>query len=153
MDKVALPAIRAGIAEVRKGARKDLINTELGRALWTRGGRRRRSQGTKPPLVLKTIRARLSRSEGAWVGGIRIKGFAALIEQGGKTDAHIIRARAANKLVFTAGGKLVAVRAVRHPGSIIRKRPFVEKRLRSIIPVLEATLSSRLSKLFDRVVL
>lgn len=153
INRVALPSVRSFIAEVRKGARKDLRRTALGKALWTKRGRTSRRQGTRPPLVLKTIRARLSRTEGAWIGGIRLKGFAALIETGGRTAPHTIRARSAPALVFRVDGTLIRTQSVRHPGSSIRRRPFIQKRMRGSIQQVQRVMSRNMNRLFKRVVL
>lgn len=154
LDKVGLPPVRAFTAEVRKAARKRLRATELGAALWTRSGQRARSQGTRPPLVLKTIRARISRSEGAFTGGVLLKGFAALIETGGRTSQHTIRAKNAPYLVFRSrSGALVRTRSVSHPGSSIRRRPFVQSEIRRSIPSVERVMRAALNRLFARAVL
>ena len=74
-------AIRREMKEPRKDLRKDFASRGVGRALWARGAARKR--GGKIPFVMKTLSARWSRSQNAWVTGFHAKGMAAIVEQGG----------------------------------------------------------------------
>ena len=149
MDKVALPTIRAHNAEVRKDARKQLRATGLGRALWRR---RRRPSRSQPPLILRTLRTRLNRSAGAFQGGIKVKGMAAIIEQGGFVASHKIEAVNARFLVFQVGGLTIRTRSVQHPGANVRRRAFVQSGQRKAIPAIERTMRARLNRLYTRIV-
>ena len=149
IDKVALPTIRGFQAEVRKRARKGYKGTSLGRALWGRG--RQRNRSSNPPLVLKTIRARLSASQGGFTGGVLVKGIAALIETGGRIERHTIHGKPF--LYFEAGGRLVRARSVKHPGAPVRRRPVVVSGLTRVKPIVERIMRHNLSQLFERVAL
>lgn len=149
LEKVALPTIRGFTAEVRKQARKDYKRHALGRALWTRP---RANRSSNPPLVLKTIPARLSATHGGYIGGLAVRGIAALIETGGTIESHIIRGNPF--LYFQAGeGKLVRARAVRHPGAKVQKLSSVQTGLMRVRPVVERIMRHNLEKLFEKVAL
>ena len=135
--------IEAGI--VAKEVRRDVKATDIGRALW---GRRRSGRGTsgKPPLVIKKRRTRVSSSEGGIIGGVDIRGMAALAILGGRTSAHTIKPLAGNVLSFGSGE--VVTGSVRHPGSTIRSRgPIVDKAMARALGRLE----KRLARMIDSI--
>lgn len=148
IEKVAIPTIRGFTAEVRKRARKDYRSRSLGRALWGRG---RKKTATHPPLVLKTIPARLSASSGGFIGGLRVKGIAALIETGGSIERHRIKGNPF--LYFESKGKLVRARVVRHPGAKVKQIASVQGGLSRVSPIVERIMRHNLEKLFERVAL
>lgn len=100
--------------------KKALMNTDIGRALWKRQSGR--SPSKTPELIFTTPRARRVHD------GVELKsglvGMGAIVEAGGRTDPHDIVAKRADKLVFSGTGALrgdvVAVRSVRHPGTVVR---------------------------------
>lgn len=152
IEKVALPAMRGFQAEVRKRARKGYKSTALGRALWGRGRTSNRSS-SRPPLVLKTIRARLSGTQGGFIGGVSIRGIAALIETGGRIERHTIHGRPFLYFNPKGGGSLVRARTVRHPGAQVRKLPAVQSGMVRIRPIVERIMRHNLERLFKRVAL
>lgn len=93
--------------------------------------------------------------EGRYTSGLRLRGFAALVEGGGKTKPHEIKTRS-RILAYTgrAGDKRFA-RSVKHPGSVIPRNPFVEEAAREAEPrfVQEMTVARdraiELAKLAD----
>jgi len=149
LERVALPTIRGFTAEVRKQARKDYKSHPLGRALW---GRSRENRATNPPLVLKTIPARLSGTEGGYIGGLAVKGIAALIETGGTISPHRIHGTPFLYFEGSDGG-LVRARTVRHPGAKVRQLSSVQSGLVRVRPIVERIMRHNLEKLFERVAL
>lgn len=99
------------------------------------------------PLIVQRLPVQESYASGrlgirTYSSGLRTMGFAALIEQGGKTKRHTIKpiraegyARARGKRIkqllaerpmrFRIGGRWVAVRLVNHPGSRVPRTPFM----------------------------
>ena len=127
-------------ADIRRGIKA----TDIGRALW--GRRRKGGTSGRPPLVIKRRRARISASEGGIVGGVDVRGMAALIILGGRTSAHIIEPREASVLSF--GPDEVVTGSVRHSGSLISSRgPIVDKALDRALPRLE----KRIERTFESV--
>lgn len=153
IDRVALPTVRHFIGEVRKETRTKLRATSLGKALW--GGRKTRgTASSRPPLVLKTIRAALSRSEGGFIGGVKITGLAANIALGKPTEPHSVRARSSGFLVFrTQSGDVIRTRSVRHPGSKVRQHPIPQAAVRRVRPKIEFVMKKQLERLFQRSVI
>lgn len=134
--------IESGI--VSKEVRRDVKATDIGRALW--GRRRRGGAAGRPPLVIKRRRARISATEGGVVGGVDIRGMAALVILGGRTSAHTIKPQRASVLSF--GPDQVVSGGVRHPGSTIRSRgPIVDKALDRAIVRLE----KRVVRMFESI--
>ena len=66
--------------------------------------------------------------------------YAAIHEFGGVTSPHTIVPKRREFLRFVAGGKVVFVRKVNHPGSNIRKRPFLEPGVSDTTPALESAV-------------
>ena len=84
-------AIRVAMKEPRKDLRKLFASRGVGRALWGRGAKKRVGRKGKIPLILKTLGARWSKSQNAWVTGFHAFGMTAFIEKGGtlKTRAFV----------------------------------------------------------------
>lgn len=144
LNKVGLPIVRRYTSLVRKEARTGYRGTSIGKKLWGRGKRT-----GSPTLSLKTIRAVLSRTERAWVGGIKVKGMAAIMEQGGKTAPHIIRPRVSAYLYFPSrSGGLIKASSVRHPGSQIRRYPVIQRAQKRTISEVRKSMETAISKLF-----
>jgi hypothetical protein len=55
--------------------------------------------------------------------------YAGIYEHGGKIPPHIIRAKNASLLYFQGGrdGKMLALRQVDHPGTVVRARHYLEQ--------------------------
>lgn len=66
--------------------------------------------------------------------------YAAIHEFGGVTSPHTIVPKRRQFLRFMAGGKVIFARKVNHPGSNIRKRPFLEPGVRDSSAALEANI-------------
>ena len=86
-------AIRKEMKDPRKELRRKFASRGVGRALWARGAKERVGRAGAIPFILKTLSARWSRSQNAWVTGFHAKGMAAIIEQGGTltTGARVRR--------------------------------------------------------------
>jgi len=115
----------------------------------------------------RSIRATKS-GDGVLVG--TDKRYARIHEFGGKTRPHEIRPRVGKALAFfwpkaggasrirgprfrgsvRATGSLAVFRKVRHPGSVIPKRPHREPAVRSVGPVLDALFEGNLEEALDR---
>lgn len=99
------------------------------------------------PLIVQRLPIEESYASGrlgirTYSSGLRTMGFAALIEQGGKTKRHTIKPiraegysrkrglrvkqlLAERPMRFQIGGRWVAVRLVSHPGSRVPRTPFM----------------------------
>lgn len=126
--KETLRPMRSYLRDVRKRARKQYKNTELGRALW----RRRRKGGNSPPLVVDLggrkarLTPRYSTSQKAWIGGTRVAGIAQRIETGQRIQSHRIRARSGPFLFFQVpGGGFAKKRSVQHPGAPVQRKKVI----------------------------
>lgn len=126
--------VRLESGHVAADIRRDVKATDIGKAIW--GRRRRATQAGRPPLVIKRRRARISSSEGGVIGGVDVRGMAALLILGGRTLAHTIAPSQSDVLSF--GPDEVVTGGVRHPGSNIRSRgPIVDRSLDRAIGRLE----------------
>lgn len=76
-------AIRREMKEPRKDLRRLFASRGVGRALWGRGAKKRVGRKGAIPLILKTLGARWSKSQNAWVTGFHAFGMTAFIEKGG----------------------------------------------------------------------
>jgi hypothetical protein len=83
--------------------------------------------------------------------GIKLKGLAAMIEQGGTTAPHPIKAKNADRLVFLGTGKfsggLVMTKTVNHPGSRIRPHGIAARELQGAGPDCLREVSDAIAKL------
>jgi hypothetical protein len=98
------------------------------------------------PLIVtrSKVRERLDFAKGtrSWSSGLETRGFAALIETGGRTKSHPIKPlraegysrkravaaaqlAAAGRLTFPIGGRWVSPKIVTHPGSRVPRNPFI----------------------------
>ncbi len=66
--------------------------------------------------------------------------YGAIQEFGGTTRAHLIAAKNAFALAFTAGDRLVFAKRVNHPGSRIPERSFLRSALTSFSPNAASTV-------------
>lgn len=103
-------AIRRDITKI-KAALKALSG--LGQTVWAK------RRGSIPQQV-SLIQARVADGGQSLITGVKLKGLARLIEEGGRTKAHQIKPRTAPKLAFKVAGNLVFARGVNHPGSPVR---------------------------------
>lgn len=99
------------------------------------------------PLIVKRSRVReqadYAKGTRTWATGLETTGFAALIEQGGRTKPHQIKPlraegyskrrsvraaqlASAGRLTFPIGGRWVSPKIVTHPGSRVPRNPFLE---------------------------
>lgn len=58
--------------------------------------------------------------------------YAAIVHNGGKTPPHTIRARRKKALAFSYRGDQVIVKSVRHPGSKVKPRPWLQNAARKV---------------------
>jgi len=141
--KFMLPPMRISISQLRKRTAKDIKSTGLGKALWK--NRRRKKSGT-PPLILKTIRARVSRGTNALTVGLRMTGMGAIQEVGGTTAAHTITAKNAGRLNLPPAFP----RQVNHPGSKLKKREIMLPNFDKQAPRIERLVGAALQRLAER---
>lgn len=146
LTKGVRKAIRTPLNEAKKKARKkmksDFLSKRPGRSIFGRG----RKKHGKPPLIIRS-RTRYSKSKESWLVTFILEGFAALIEEGGTTRPHPIRA-GAKKLKFDArgGGGTVFTRSVRHPGGRVPRkqigRKAVGEMFRALRPATDRSLQN-----------
>ena len=141
MDKIVLPPIRKSSKRLSSATRKGVKKTPLGRRIFRRGG----SIGTPG---IKVIRARFSRTEGGFVGGVRIFGMARNIVTGDPTRPHVITARRAPFLVFNTAGGIRKAKTVRHPGGHIDKHPVQEREFRKESPKFSKAVTRALEQFY-----
>ena len=75
------------------------------------------------------------------VDGNRVP-YAAALEFGATTRAHLIEAKNAKALAFTIGGRLRFAKRVQHPGSKIPERSFLRSALAAVAPQAQAELAA-----------
>lgn len=64
--------------------------------------------------------------------GIKLTGLPRLIEQGGRTRAHVIRGKP--WLVFKVGGQQVFAKKVNHPGAQVGAHKYAEREVSRLVP-------------------
>lgn len=133
--------------ELKRDIIKAARRTTVGRALWSKSTR---EPGT-PRLVVGQIGFRFSRSQGGWIFGSRLKGMAALIEMGAKTQEHRIRPWQGSHLVFEGTHGLVRTKLVRHPGARLKKDQILQKALDRKWPEVRSTVDRTLERTFRKV--
>lgn len=122
LDNVLKNALRRMARRVKADAIKDIGSRGIGRRIW----------GKKPAGLKKILKVERVQVEGAGRLTVRLvsKGIPALIETGGATAAHDIKAHRRGPsgkrlLSFRAAGGSGAVPEVRHPGSRIPQRQWI----------------------------
>lgn len=121
LDKVLTNALRRTARRVKADAIKDIGSRGIGRRIW----------GKKPSGLKKLLKVERVRFDGAKLTvDLVSKGIPAMIESGGRTAAHDIKAqrrgpKGKRLLSFRAAGGAGAVPEVRHPGSNIPQRPWI----------------------------
>lgn len=91
-----------------------------GQVLHVRSGQLRNSIHHETALITNGVQERV------YSAGVP---YAAIQNYGGHTSAHMIYPRTAQALAFTMGGRTVFAKAVHHPGSYIKARPYMEPAL------------------------
>lgn len=123
------------------------------------------------PLIVKRGKLEMKNDFGSgqrsWSGSIQTMGFAALIEMGGRTKPHQIKAirlggysrrrsvRARQvaegaRLLFPVGGRWVSPKLVTHPGSRVPRNPFMEEGGRRAEAVLGDELEKGLAQAIEK---
>lgn len=159
-DKPFLDAVRRGLKPGREFALQELRGTRLGQAIF--GNRKKAAKGmVRQNLIGSSARRR---SETVFEGSLRAKGLAALIEKGGKTKPHKIKAWRGKFLVFKATGRsggflglrkrsgLIAVPAVNHPGAPVPREPFLRRSMERAAPKIRAEVSRVWTEVYAQVV-
>ncbi len=82
--------------------------------------------------------------------GLSFRGLPKLIEEGGTIKAHAIRPSKGKLLVFEVNGKIVAARAVRHPGARVRAHGFGGSALRRNETAIAEDLNRSLQNLVNQ---
>jgi phage gpG-like protein len=75
--------------------------------------------------------------------------YARIHEYGGVTRPHIIAPKRGGALAFMFGGKLTFARYVRHPGSWIKARPYLQPAVDQEMPKLQRALAVLLKDTAD----
>lgn len=86
------------------------------------GNERQRAKQAK--VIVKRERVR-ALGGGVYVAGLLLRGFAALVEGGGRTKPHEIKAPEGSVLHFQGAEGDVFARSVKHPGGTVPRNPFV----------------------------
>lgn len=89
-------------------------------------GRKPRGANTKQARVIIKRERVVSKGNGIYETGLLLKGFAALVEAGGRTKPHEIKAAEGGVLAWQGPSGTLFARRVKHPGSQIPRNPFVE---------------------------
>lgn len=147
IKKAFIDPIRIESGIVSKEIRRDVKATDIGRALW--GRRRSGGSAGKPALSIKKRRTRISSTEGGIVGGVNVRGMAAMIILGGRTSAHTIKPNTGRLL--SLGTNQVVTGGVRHPGSTIHSRgAIVDQSLGRAVKRLEKRLARTIDSVARR---
>ena len=141
-------AFKKATSRARSATRRDIKRTSLGKKLWARG----KKGGPK----LSIGKAKITREGKGLVSQFTVKGMAAIIEQGGKTAAHTIKARSGGGLSFPGtnafAGRIIKAEEVRHPGSIVRReesiKPAVERALETFEGELAQAMETHANRTF-----
>lgn len=122
LDNVMANTIRRGARRMKKRAIADIGSRGIGRRIW----------GKKPKGLEKILSIGRVQREGPASISITLtaKGIPALIEEGGKTAPHKIKAfrrgpKGRRLLSFRKAGGEGAVAEVQHPGSAVAKDPWI----------------------------
>lgn len=141
-------AFKKATNRARSATRRDIKRTTLGKKLWTRG--------KKGGPRLSIGKAKIGREGKGLVSKFKVKGMAAIIDQGGKTEAHTIRATSVGGLSFPGtnafAGRIIKADEVRHPGSIVRRetsiKPAVERSLETFEGELAQAMETHANRTF-----
>ena len=137
---------RQSLKEGRKRIIESFKERGIGRGLWSGRGKLGKG-GKRMKPVVKTERVRFSRSNQGFVGGIRARGIAAIIERGGKLDAHEIKPNRKKFLRFQTPTGFAFAEKVHNPGSRIPKRPVIQKGLDKVSEVMRPRIDASLQAL------
>jgi hypothetical protein len=159
IDKPFLKAIRKGLKPGREFALGQMRATRLGQALF--GARKKPASGVVRQNLIGSSARR--RSLTVFEGTLRAKGLAALIETGGKTKPHRIKAWRGRFLVFQATGRtgflglrrrtgIIAVPAVNHPGARVPREPFLRRSMERAAPAMTLELEKAFVEHVNQVV-
>lgn len=125
LENVASRAFRSTIGRVKKEAISEAK---------TRGVLRSIAQRSPRWLSSLVKLSPIEQVDNKYQGRLRIVGLATIQETGGRIRAHVIRPKMGSRLVFRAGGRTVAVREVKHPGSTHPAIPFFEPAVAKAAP-------------------
>lgn len=137
-------AIRRGMTFARGLVIERIRRTGVGRALWGR-----KVKGAR----LMVPRQRVTRSGNVIHGGLLLRGLAAMVEAGGRTQPHVILPKNASILALKLpGGAVAFATKVQHPGSRIPAQPSAQAAMREALPRIAAEIDKGMQKLADRVI-
>jgi hypothetical protein len=157
-DKPYLGAIRRGLKPGKDFATQEFRSSPIGRSIF--GGRKRAKGIRTQGLIATSVRRK---SEAVFEGALRAKGLAGLVDSGGKTLPHAIKAAPGKRLVFQATGRkffgigrkrtgLIAVSSVKHPGGRVAKRPFLRRAMERAVPTINSEVSRVRAEIYAQVV-
>ncbi len=137
--------IRRGMYYAAKLALKGVQSTGIGRGSqgnYSISGLDPRQKGVSQ-IKAKHIRmfikrVRLVHRGNQWQSGLEAVGFAALIEKGGHTKPHQIRAR--GRVLANPKTKQVFGKAVNHPGSRVPRQPYLGAAMTAAQPRIVAEI-------------
>ena len=146
MRKIVNPPANESAKILRKELRRDIKSSREGRSLFPR---------KLGKLRMKTISARFSNTERAYIAGARLNGFGAWIAgKGGRTSVHRIRPVRASALFFFSprAGRFIRTQEVIHPGGRVRGYNYAEKRTRGLRKHYIAGVSRAIVRFYQKVV-
>lgn len=155
-DKAIRAGIRRGLYYASKVALRAVQNTSIGRAILGNYGISGLDKKVKGVGQLSSKQVRVfinrvavKRRGTKYHAGLRAQGFTALIETGGKTYKHTIRARG-KKVLANVGAKQVFGKSVNHPGGPVRREPFLGRSVTSSQPRIVAEIEKGFAKIGER---
>lgn len=126
----------------RSATRREVKKTTLGKKLWARG----KKGGPKLALT----KTKLFRKGLTILAAFKLRGLGALIEAGGETKAHLIKAKSGGGLSFEGtkafAGRIIKTEQVQHPGSIVKREPTMKPAVEKAMVPFEQELAGVLRK-------
>jgi phage gpG-like protein len=103
----------------------------------------RRRLGKRSGFLARSIKT-VRKKDAAVVG--TPAAYAAVHQTGGRTKARTIRPRTRKALRFFVGGQVVFARSVKHPGSVMPRRPHMTDSLKRAMPAIEKVYDGQLAE-------
>lgn len=132
MEREVINALRRSTYAWRRNAFGIFSQRGLGRVFGDEavlGNETQRASTKQARVVIK--RERVRKVGDLYETGLRLRGFAALVEAGGRTKAHPINPQPGGVLAWQGPDGAVFARGVQHPGSQMPRDPFVEQAARA----------------------
>lgn len=143
IDRPIVNAMRRGLNTARNLAIDRFRQRGVGRGIWGKD----KVKGSVRFLVKRT---RVVRKGNAFIGGLSTQGLPALQETGGRTKAHLIKPKNRKRLAIRTGlgpGKPIGGKGgLKHPGSRMKRIPFLADALRDSAPRIQAEMDAEIQK-------